>query len=296
MKSKDEYLRSIYAKRDAELTKRKKTISTVTTALCLAICFATIFAFIPKKFVKKTNTAETVNGKGYSDSKTLNKIYFEEETTLGQIAENYIFNNSYVIDESNKPVTNSVDVYGTIEKENGREDSLKTEIAVENPAQATTRQVFFGCLGEPFDPDKLINGNSAIAPENPPEDYYTAVTEPYSEGSASIDEVTIVKTTKAALRTSDEAIDEAIKFIPDVDAAKLIDEKTQVTVTRTSSGKTTYTVYFYTETKLYTVELNAITLEMIECKEKNTVTGDINYYSPAHFPETTAALPEYKPQ
>ncbi len=291
MKNREEYLASIYAKRDKVLAKRKKTISLITSTACLVLCFIAVFSFVPKRLVKKTNTAETINENRYSDSRTLDKIIFEEEATFFHSSEIYLHDDSFVINEAISTVTNdaNANIQGGIKNS---ENSFRAEIA----AEATTRQMNFGYAGGKFDPNQILSGDPAIAPENPPKDYDSAVTEPYNEKPDSVEEVTKIKTTKASLRTSDEAIEEATKIVPDEDAAKIIEENTQVTVTKTASDETLYTVYFYTSNKTFTIVLDAVTLRVLECTEKNIVTEKESYISYPWFPETTDALPEFKPQ
>lgn len=300
MKSREEYIASIYTKRDERLLKRKKLISAITAVACLVICFASVFAFVPKKFGhKKTSIAETAHGMNSSESKMF--AQFDSTTAVANELFTLVIPYNAPTQSINSTIINNVErnAGAAVTKDNSaniEDGKIQTEIAVEIPDEETTRQVNFGYAGEPFNPDWLINGKPATAPDYPPEDYVTGVSEPYLESPDSVDEATKKSTTAAKLRSSDEAIAEAKKYIPKEDANKIINEKTHVTISRTASGKSTYTVYFYTDIKLFTIELNAVTLEMIECKEKNTNTGDVNYYSPAHFPETTAALPEYKPQ
>ncbi len=293
MKNREEYLASIYAKRDKELIRQKKRISAIASIICLTVCFAAVFAFVPKKLGKKSSVSESVNEIGNSVTKTDLKIISETEcTAFNQTTLFYINNDAYI---SNGANTQSE----TIKKGSNNEDGLQTEIALEALDEATTRQVNFGYVGEAFNPDLLSKPSAgeikANESENSSGEYVTGATEPYPESPDSAYDVTAKSTTKAELRSSEEAIAEALKYIPKEDKSEINEDKTQVTITRTSSGKSTYTVYFYTENKTFTVELNAVTLEMIELKEKDKNTGNINYYSPAHFPETTAALPEYIP-
>lgn len=283
MKSKEEYLASIYKKRDREINKQRKRISAITSIICLAVCFAAVFAFVPKKFGTKSIISESVNGNGNSLTKT-------EITTLNQ--------EIYVLTNDNANIYNGPDktIDGHTVKTNNEEDRLQTEIAVE----AVTRQINFGYVGEPFDPDLLLRPSSGGTIETKPnsheDEYITGVSEPCSELPDEAEKLTVKSTSKAAIRSSGEATEEALKYVPEDDRQNINKEKTQVTITKKSGGKSTYNVYFYTESKTYTVELNAVTLELIEFREKNINTGNINRFSPAHFPETTAALPEYIPE
>lgn len=48
MKNREEYIESIYKKRDAALNARKKRRSYLTAAACIAVCFLTAFFLVPK--------------------------------------------------------------------------------------------------------------------------------------------------------------------------------------------------------------------------------------------------------
>ncbi len=288
MKSREEYLESIYKKRDIKLASRKKTISVLTSIACLVICFAAVFAFVPKKFGKKISTAETTHDKF---------IYTSVETTTS--ADSYTFPVIYQNSEIIKNENDTVSTYKPTDKstvEAGEEETI-TEIAAE-ASDETTRNKYFGYIGEPFDPDKILSGSPAISPENPPEDFVNEVTEPYYEDtdSAVDEEKTVARTSAPKTKSPEEAIEKAKKFLNEEDSSEIIDEKTQVTVTRTSGGETKYNVYLYTNKKLFNIELDSVTLRVIGCTEKNLITGNKTHISPPWFPETTAALPEYKPQ
>ncbi len=299
MKSREEYIASIYAKRDSKIKERKKTISVLTSALCLTVCFIAVFAFVPKTFGQKSTASDKTTNK--HDNLTLAVHYPILKTTetaeeLLSSGEKYLANYNQNIeamtdtDGATKQMNDS-EIKGTLKNEYGSSDEkLQTEIAIE-----TTFHANFGYIGEPFDPNSIskpsFGGYPALAPADPPEDYVTGVSEPYYEK----DDLT-KSTTEGKTKSSEEAITQARKYLSEEDASEIIDEKTQVTVTRTASGKTTYTVYFYTKHKSFTIDVDAVTLRIIGCKEKNLVSGSESYISPPWFPETTAALPEYKPQ
>lgn len=284
MKSREEYLASIYSKRDAKIKEHKKRISILTGVLSLGICFASVFTFVPKYFEAETSLSENKNNS--SDKHILTHSDTTSETQPDN-AELFTFHETYpaIYYQNHGQINNDVgnrnmndsEIKATMKNEYEISDNkLQTEIALESPAETTTRRMNFGFAGE-----------TALAPTEPPEDFGTLGTTPYDN----------IKTTASnKLATTEDAIAEAKTFVPEEDASKIINEKTQVTVTRTSSGKTTYTVYFYTNYKSFAIELDAVTLDKIECKEKNLITGDDSYYSPPHFPETTAALPAYVPQ
>lgn len=313
MKNRDEYLESIYAKRDAKIRERKKKISVLISGFCLAVCFAAVFAFVPKYFEKETPVGESENNNSdkhiIADSNTSGKISASNEevfTFIEQYQAFYNQNNELITDEAGNRNMNDSEIKATKRNEAATSNNkLQTEISAEIPDEETTRRMSFGYIGEPFDESLLptnspLAGSVAISPAEPPEDSGTEVTEPYFEAPDSIDsDETKASTTAAKLKSAEEATSEAKSFLSTElkeDAEKIIDEKTQVTVTRTANSKTTYTVYLYTNTKSFEIDVDAVTLRILGCKQKYLVSGYETYISPPHFPETTAALPEYKPQ
>ncbi len=313
MKNKDEYLESIYSKRDKKIRERKKTVSVLTSIFCITICFAAVFAFVPKYFKKESPAKknETGNSDNHiisnADSSDVLTTMNEEFFASGeQYAVIQGYNQELITDDAGNRNMNDSQIKASQKNySTTSENKLQTEIAAEIPDEETTRRMGFGYIGEPFDESLLptkspLAGSVAIAPAKPPEDSGTEVTEPYFEAPDSIDsDETKASTTAAKLKSAEEATSEAKSFLSTElkeDAEKIIDEKTQVTVTRTANGKTTYTVYLYTNTKSFEIDVDAVTLRILGCKQKYLVSGYETYISPPHFPETTAALPEYKPQ
>lgn len=68
MKSREEYLASIFAKRDALLAKRKKRISYLTASACIILCFAAAFIALPQRIEGKIESATTVQAAGHYQS------------------------------------------------------------------------------------------------------------------------------------------------------------------------------------------------------------------------------------
>lgn len=313
MKNKDEYLESIYSKRDKKIREQKKTVSVITSVFCIAVCFAAVFAFVPKYFEKETPAVK--NETGNSDNHIISNA--DGSDVLTAMNEEFFasgeqysviqgYNHELITDDAGNRNTNDSQIKASRKNySTTSENKLQTEIAAEIPDEETTRRMGFGYIGEPFDESLLptnspLAGSVAIAPAEPPEDSGTEVTEPYFEAPDSIcSDETKASTTAAKLKSAEEATDEAKSFLSTElkeDTEKIIDEKTQVTVTRTANGKTTYTVYLYTNTKSFEIDVDAVTLRILGCKQKNLVSGYETYISPPHFPETMAALPEYKPQ
>lgn len=310
MKNIDEYLESIYSKRDKKIRERKKTITALTSIFCIVICFAAVFAFVPKYFKKESpaKKSETGNSDNHifsnADSSDVLTTTLKEFFASGeQYAVIQGYNQELITDNAGNRNMNDSQIKASQKNySTTSENKLQTETAAEIPDEETTRRMGFGYIGEPFDESLLptkspLAGSIAIAPAEPPEDSGTEVSEPYFEAPDSIDsDETKTSTTAAKLKSAEEATAEAEKAVPKEDASKIIDEKTMVTVTRTANGKTTYKVYLYTNTKSFEIDVDAVTLRILGCKQKYLVSGYETYISPPHFPETTVALPEYKPQ
>ncbi len=286
MKNREEYLASIYAKRDSKIKERKKTISVLTSVLCLAVCFVAAFAFIPKKFGQKSYSPVTIP--------TAEKIYSEVNTYIEETA---TFSANYYY-------SNTIHYSGNIKNNNGTiaefreqtepktDENLKTEIALENSAESPTRNLNFGWSGDfPFDSTLLTSQYVGSDKE-----IIDAVTEPSPEKPAADSDKTTVASTKKPKYETQEIVSAAIKHIPNNYANKIITEKTDSTVTRTANGEEYYTVYLFTDDKSFTVKLKGSDLGLIEVKEKNVNSGNDINITPAHPPETTAALPAYMPQ
>ena len=303
MKNRDEYLESIYAKRDAKIKERKKRVSVLTSIVCLAVCFAAAFAFVPRQSGIKTSSEENASNTVSANNPvqtTNEECYIFNETYLAI----YNQDNQCLTDDSVHRSSTDSEIKSSKKHEAATSDNrLQTEIAIEIIEEKTTGNKSFGYIGEPFDPDSLpskpsFGGFPALAPAEPPDDFGTEVTEPYIDETPG-SEKTKASTTVAKPKSSEEAIVEAKNFLFTIskdDSEKIIDEKTQATVTRTANGKTTYTVFLYTNSKSFEIEVDGVTLNIIGCKQKYLVSGYETYISPAYYPETTAALPEYKPQ
>lgn len=80
--------------------------------------------------------------------------------------------------------------------------------------------------------------------------------------------------------TTEEIVAQAKKYVADAD--KIIDDKTNVTVSRTSNGTTSYTAYFYTEDKKIIVLLDS-NLTAREIKEKE-LDSDVVQITPGYNP------------
>lgn len=260
MKSREEYVASIFAKRDALLKKRRKRISYLSAAVCLAVCLTVAFFSIPERFGSKKEPMINQTEKSIVSTTA---AFLAEEAEVEEYLD--AFSGSPEKHEQAQMAANE------IYKEEGMLDD-----AGEAAADAATKKADTTIIQ-----DNLAGGISH-SPSVPAPD--------------SIEATEFRSESKAENRTADEAVKEAYKYVNQSEISDIDNSKTNVIISHNTNGTDYYIVYFYTSTKLITVKLNASTLAMIECGEKNRSNGSENYYSPAHFPETTSALPEYKPQ
>lgn len=70
MKSREEYMASIYTKRDARLAKRKRAITVSVSALCLILCFCAAAVVMPEMINKSSGEATVAD-----DSKNVQTTY-----------------------------------------------------------------------------------------------------------------------------------------------------------------------------------------------------------------------------
>lgn len=85
MKNREEYVASIYSKRDARLAKRKRAVATAASALCLVLCFCAAAAVMPKMMKKTSKEATTDitvavnNAEGTADSGNAQTMHYVEQ-------------------------------------------------------------------------------------------------------------------------------------------------------------------------------------------------------------------------
>lgn len=149
MKNREEYMASIYAKRDARLGKRKRAAAAATSALCLILCFCAAAVVMPKmmkKTSKEVTTDITVavnNAEDTVDSGNTQTLYFDEqfvtmvthyekpvveryEDAIAHYPKNFAYSET---DPMNQRVTAFEENEAGVEKQT--EIALETEIAEE---------------------------------------------------------------------------------------------------------------------------------------------------------------------
>lgn len=287
MKSREEYEKSIYAKRDALIMKKKQRIATATSLLCVVICFVAAAIFLPKNLNKAAfdtttsttmpsttapTTVEDLTGMG-GEAGLFDDAEGEiEEGELSAEKEEDILLYT-MIDNYTKPVTT---VKATTKKQN--QFGYTPAGSDEKGAGAVTQTEI---------------GITEIALE----------TEIYWEdGSKPAKPSTTVKPIFND-HAEEKAIDAARGYLSDEQKAKIDpDAHIDVSVTRNADGSEYFTVHFDTADGAYLVSVDSKTFELVKIKElsKTTMTVSQGYNpnettaKPPMMPVTTAA-PEYIP-
>lgn len=228
MKNREEYVASIYAKRDECLAKRKRVISASVSALCLILCFCTAAVVMPK-MMKKTSKEVTTditlavnNAEGTADSENAQTMHFVEQYVT--------FVTHYVKPESEKyadSITNyqknfAYSQSGSMERES---DMIEEDEAGEEPETE---------IAEEF------ADSETKAP--------SATKRPSAMGKYTNEEIIA-----AALSNLSESEKKAVEGVEPF-----------VTVTRTSGGEEYYDISYKTDNSKIKITLNAENLELVK--------------------------------
>lgn len=280
MKSRKEYEASIFAKRDALLEKRKKTITAVTSALCIVLCFAAAAIFMPKTLSK--------SGSYTTSTATTSTTQPTVEELVGMGGETGVFDAA---------------AEGA---ENALYETTKEEVEYLTQSSDYAKPVTTSKETQKHSIGSVNFGYSGALPENTKETTAAAAatqteiafeTEIYWENEDGCPEETTKRTntstTVAATRTNEHLASTAYGYLTDEQKSKVIDPETEnITVTRTADGNEYYTVFFETENGGYRVSLDGRNLELIEVKTLANTTSNV---SQGYNPDTTTAKPPMMP-
>ncbi len=234
MKNREEYMASIYAKRDARLAKRKRVIGTAASALCLILCFCAAAVAMPrmmKKTSKEVTTDITVavnNAEGTVEKKqTQTEEFVELITMIVQYTKPIVENDEGLVSQPQKNFAYSESdfmnqrVTAFKEEEVGGEfdakDTPKTEIAQE-----------------------FADSETHKAP--------SVTKRPSAMGKYTSEQ--IIEAAYSCLTESEREVFEGIEPF--------------VTVTRTSGGDEYYDISYKTDSAKIKITLNAENLEFIK--------------------------------
>lgn len=246
MKSREEYEKSIFAKRDAALKKRKKAISATASVGCVIFCLGCAAVFVPKSISKNdfdfsTSTVAETHSTLSTSAKESENFYDEAldpETALSQTA---------------------------AENEKRKDEAEKT-------VKESARQEEFGNTKDIFD---TTGETQAAAAENENTEIYW-ITPTASQPASAVSQ---------PQKTNSEISSAAYAFLTDEQKKAVIDCDTDnITVTKEMNGGEYYTVFFETLGGGYTVKLNADDLSLIKITPLTSSTGQI--ISPPYNPFT----------
>ncbi len=235
MKNREEYMASIYAKRDARLTKHKKAVAAAASALCLVLCFCAAAVVMPKmmkKTSKEVTTDITVavnNAEGTVDSENAQAGCFGEELAtmvtryerpaderyedaIAHYPKNFAYSET---DPMNQRVTAFEENEAGVEKQT--EIALETEIA-----------------------EEFADSETHKAP--------SVTKRPSSMGRYTNEEIIA-----AAFSNLSESEKKAVEGVEPF-----------VTVTRTSDGEEYYDISYKTDNSKIKITLNAENLEFVK--------------------------------
>lgn len=283
MKSRSEYEKSIYAKRDALIMKRKQRIATITSLLCVVLCFAAAAVFLPKSIRKSaldTTTSTTVPS-------TTVPTTVEDLVGMGCEAEQFFD------DSGEAEIEEEYYTYITM-----------TENYTKPATTVKASQKQFSAAGG-FGYDGTVAENSAetaIAVATQTEIAFE--TEIYWEDGSRPNRPSTTVKPLFNDHAEEKAIDAAFGYLTDEQKAKVdMDAHIDVSVTRNADGTEYFTVHLDTADGAYLVSVDSKTFEFVNFRELKKTTGtmvsqgynpDATTAKPPMVPSTTAA-PEYIP-
>jgi len=258
VKSREEYEASIFAKRDALTAKRKKNIRMATATLSVVICLGAAAVAIPM-LNEKPNETQALPVTDAAGGMTENKIAAEnhsEHFTSPAVydAEAYVDRHNFSYNGEFQEVTEGEECY-TFAPSSEAYQIPEEEIAVEDGASEEKPNSLI---------DQIVDGEGFLSPDSFDDGFNVQGNKPSKKNYAT-----------------EKIVAEAKKYVTDTD--RIIDDKTNVTVSRNANGTTTYTAYFYTADKRITVELDS-NLKLIEVKEKDNSGNGTTQIAPAYNP------------
>ncbi len=230
MKNREEYLASIYVKRDAYIAKRKKAVGMALSALCIVFCFCAA-AFVMPRMMKKTSP---------------------EVTTDITVAVN---NAEGTVDVANAQTMYSAEQYETLITRYLDPKPEKTE------ASLTHGQKNFG-----YNESELMNQRVTLE-EEIGEQYDSAETEiaqEDDEGETQKAPSVTKNSSSMGKYTNEEIVAAAYGNLAESEKKAVVGVEPFVTVTRTSSGDEYYEISYKTDSGKIKITLNAENLEFIK--------------------------------
>lgn len=269
MKSKEEFEKSVFAKRDALLKKRKNTIITAVSLGCTALVLtAAATAFKPIK------TAEP-GGSGDTEIHYNGALPHEEtEQTFGGLFREDEAKES----EKTTAVVNAGGIVEETINKCGEEDAFpqkqfgyspgKTEAKEENAEAFTMTEIYRETVASTKKKNPLA-GETALAPELGGEPatsvYPDGYTEPYFTGEPQSSAAAMPE---KKYPSNEEIVAAALSYLTDAEKSSIIDDTPAISMVHyTDKAKgDEYEVFFRTLTGKIKVVLLVDTLELVEKK------------------------------
>lgn len=291
MKNKEEYINSIYKKRDEAIKKRKKRISYLTTAGCIVICFLTAFFLVPKDRPKVKEWPSSTSHYSPEFTEMLSTLIFGESQT----ANDRTVNDANVRVEGNKKETTyfgSAEDYsdeGNQETENAETCTVVSTASAQTSDSATVkasktttkRNYSKGTGSSTVKNDTHGAGDSSINLEDVLDGIDSILSDdikwPFpvaTIGAFQGDSPTQKNTTTEHIAPDtggddlSDVLSTARSYLSEYELKRLDSSKTEINITRSSSGKYIYNVYFQTDTKAINITLDVNTLEFLGREEQ----------------------------
>lgn len=276
MKSREEYLASIYSKRDALLKKRKKHIAQTVTAfsavILLTVSVIAVSRLSEKPSVKEETTVPLSEQKTESPCTTREPVSYTFTDTdknepvkiqSGNFAESVTEKKETFTEKHTNFVTHSVEETIPETDANNIDSAASTDETKKNNIGSIFKGFIFETTEPLYSPD--TGGDDSVVDE-------------------------IEKPDSGEGFTQNEIITAAIKYLPD-DAKEYADpEKAFSTVTRTAQGEEYYEVRFDINGIKYNIVLNAENLDMIAIESTD------NSSAPSFEQPQAQISPPYIPQ
>lgn len=267
MKSVEEFEKSVFAKRDALLKKRKNRIITVASLACTALCLT-----VAASAIKPMKTAQP-GGSGETE------IYYDgalphPETELGSFGEIFREDSdktTYVVENAEGVIEEATTSYP---KQFGYAPEGNTEIVIETEEDT---YILKYTLTVPYSkPQNPLAGETALAPEignlkdltageAATYTYPDGYTEPYFAGGQPSTKSDV---TEKKYPSDDEIKAAALSYLTDAEKASIIDDTPSIAMvhyTDKTKGDE-YEIFYRTLTGKIKIVLMVDTLELVEKK------------------------------
>lgn len=323
MKNREEYIESIYKKRDEALELRKKRRSYLTCAACIAVCFLTAFFLVPKDKPKIKETPDCPSDISYGQTayeatpEDFATLYPDSNTAYGsEKAEGCLREDEATAyfggDDSLKTQSvQSCTVASSVPQQTAPSSTAKptkTTTKKNHSKNDTNKNDVVGAGDSIIDIEDVINGLDYILSDSIrwPEHTMSGNLLQGIGGSAKPSTPAPPKTTKAPEAPDtggddlSEVLDAAQSYLSESELKEIDPTKTEFDIESSPLDSTTgssseicfvYYVFFQTDSKTIIIILDADTLDFIKREEypiaKSTTAPHTTAYHTTTEPETT---------